>query len=127
MLQRVAACCSVLQCDFFKSTHYLWVYAACCSALQCVAVCYCVLQFNDARLTFDVCASSINLCSVLQSVAACCSVLQCVAECCSVLSKSRALSIGVCSVLQCVAVLLKTLAARYLRGLGVVCWCSVLV
>ena len=58
MLQRVAACCSVLQC-----------VAVCCSLLQCVAVCCNVLQ------RVAVC------CNVLQCVAMCCNVLQCVAVC----------------------------------------------
>ena len=87
--QRIAVCCSVLQC-----------VAVCCSALQCVAVCCSVLQslknvfardmrfamqmeiFISARpppwliFTFD---------DMLQWVAMCCGVLQCVAVRCSVM------------------------------------------
>jgi len=73
-LQRVAVCCSVLQCvvnlvclQCTSSPTFLTqvcVYvAACCSVLQYVAVC----------------------CSVVKIVCVCCSVLQCVAVCCSVL------------------------------------------
>ena len=53
MLQSVAECCSVLQCD-----------AVCCSVLQCVAVCCSVLQCGA------VC------CSVVQCGAVWCSVVQ---------------------------------------------------
>jgi len=74
VLQRVAACCSVLQSNgsLYRHTHWGVCFgfsaqpfvnvAVCCSVLQCVAVC----------------------CSVLQCAAVCCSVLQCVAVCCSV-------------------------------------------
>ena len=43
VLQRVAACCSVLQCDVVCCSVFQRV-AACCSVLQCVAVCCSVLQ-----------------------------------------------------------------------------------
>ena len=56
LLQRVVACCSVLQCG-----------EVCCSVLQCGEVCCSVLQ------CVAVC------CSVLQCVAVCCSASQCVA------------------------------------------------
>ena len=90
MLQRVAACCSVLQRFAVCSKIYVnptlngfWLtslmrfvlhcVAACCSVLQCVAVYrnvfWCILVF----------------CSVLQCVSVCCSVFQCVAVCFSVL------------------------------------------
>ena len=59
-MQRVAVCCSVLQC-----------VAVCCSVLQYVTVCDSVFGSK--------------LCSVLQCVAVCCSVLRCVAVCCGVL------------------------------------------
>jgi len=72
VLQRVAVCCSVLQCVamlYFSAIQCeedihstLFVTLVCCSVLQCVAVC----------------------CSVLQCVAVCCSALQCVAVRCSV-------------------------------------------
>jgi len=68
VLQRVAVCCSMLQCVelvIHDDTHYAFYIAFCvsCSMLQCVAVC----------------------CSVLQCVAVCCSALQCVAVRCSAL------------------------------------------
>jgi len=71
VLQRVAACCSLVQCvkksiesegldeeDCRKRRCMLQCVAVCCSVLQCVAVC----------------------CSVLQCAAVCCSALQCVEE-----------------------------------------------
>ena len=71
VLQRVAVCCSVLQC----SPRMICARSATCfrrSMLQCVAVCCSVLQ----------CVAV--LCNVLQCVAVCCSVLQCVAACYSI-------------------------------------------
>ena len=65
VLQRVAACCSVLQrvaviyVCFTCRGEDKWV-SSICNVLQCVAVC----------------------CNVLQCVAVCCSVLQCVAVRC---------------------------------------------
>ena len=57
VLQRVAACCRVLQCCCVLTvTRLLMPLCLHCSILHCVAVC----------------------CSVLQCVAVCCSVLQCV-------------------------------------------------
>jgi len=80
VLQRVAVCCSVLQCVLQpvpektrdSCCSVLPRVAACCSVLQCVAVRYTARSREDSRL-------------VLQCVAVCCSVLQCVAVCCSVL------------------------------------------
>jgi len=66
-LQRVAVCCSVLQCA-----------AVCHSMFQCVSVCSSPVPLAPPPL---MCAR----CSMLQCVAVCCSVLQCVAVCCSVL------------------------------------------
>ena len=69
VLQRLAVCCSVLNCvvkleyDPFPSYIYKVCVAVRCNVLQCVAVC----------------------CNMLQDVAVCCSVLQCVAVCRSVL------------------------------------------
>jgi len=97
VLQRVAACCSVLQiCDgfplldslqiFVAKTHrmphlcVLLCFAGCCTVLQCIAVCCSVLQCKrPTGCLIFVC------CSVLQNVAVCRSVLQCVAVCCSML------------------------------------------
>jgi len=43
VLQCVAACCSVLQCEFMQifgfTVSVLQRVAVCCSVLQCVAVC----------------------------------------------------------------------------------------
>ena len=65
VLQRVAACCSMLQCV----TVVLLCAAACCSVLQYAAVCHsCVAVW----------------CSVLQCAPVCCSMLTCVAGCCGV-------------------------------------------
>jgi len=110
VLQRVAACCSVLQCDaaccsVFHSVAVRYerdvsvssiTWCACCSVMHSVAECCSVLQYRidvagGVHIHYMVCLR----CGVLQRVAVRCSVLQCVAEC--------------CSVLQCVAV-----------------WCSVL-
>jgi len=93
MLQCIAVCCSVLQCDLLRSPlnnvpgfKSLQCVAVCCSVLQCVAVC----------------------CRVLQCDAVCCSVLQCVAVCCSVISwdplRITFLVQNRCSMSQCVAV-----------------------
>ena len=65
MLQRVAVCCSVLQC---VARSAVWDTAMCCSVLQCVAVCCSVLL----DLLYE----------TLQCVPACSIVLQCVAVCC---------------------------------------------
>ena len=106
--QRVAVCCSALQC-----------VAVCCSALQCIAV-YCLLQCVTVRCSALQYKKGtrrlIFLCSPLGSplVAVCYSVLQCVAVRCSkrevpVDSSScvhRLLQCvtACCSALQCVVV-----------------------
>jgi len=91
VLQRVAACCSVLQCvavccSSTYSRERELTFGECCSVLQCVAVCCSVLQ------CVAVC------CSVLQCAAVCCSVLQCAAVCCSVLQR-----VAVCYSVLCTA------------------------
>ena len=73
-MQRVAVCCSVLQC-----------FVVCCSVMQCLAVWCRVLQCVAA------------CCSAMQRVAVCCSVLQCVAVWCSVL-QSVAECFSVCAI-----------------------------
>ena len=78
VLQRVAACGSVLQRVAVRNDiriHGSIPIIRDMTHLQCVAVC----------------------CSVLQRIAVCCSVLQCVAVCCSVLQRVAVC----CSVLQC--------------------------
>jgi len=68
VLQRVRACCSVLQSNRAAELAFgSPCVAVCCSLLQCARVCYLV---QVARLL---------CCSVLQCVAVCCSVLQCAA------------------------------------------------
>ena len=79
VLQSITVCCSLLQCfDEWARQHLIrkqgdllgLFVAECCSVLQCGAVCC------------SVCAA---VCRVLQCVAECCSVLQCVTVRCSVL------------------------------------------
>jgi len=79
VLQRVAACCSVLQCVAVNSCddhldvgvhkyYMLFVLqrvAACCSVLQCVAV-------NSCDDDLDVGVHNVTWC-LLQCVAVCCS------------------------------------------------------
>jgi len=77
-LQRVAACCSVLQCSLGVIIVMSHSYS---SVLLCVAVCCSVLQCSLGVILII----SHSYSSVLQCVAVCCSVLQCVAVCCSVL------------------------------------------
>ena len=81
MLQRVAACGSLVQCvvvcrecnegGFWQEGDRTFCGAACCSMLQYVAVC----------------------CSMLQYVAVCCSVLQCAAVCCRLKRVQRKLNL----------------------------------
>ena len=68
VLQRVAVCCSSLQCTVCYSV--LQRVAACCSVLQCVAVC---CRGATGRMFQFVTES----CSVKQCDAVCCSVMQC--------------------------------------------------
>jgi len=79
VLQRVAACCSVLQCALTycrQEQRQLVRIAVCCSVLQCVAVCYSVLQ------RVAVCTDTLQ--TRAKTTRPCCSELQCVAVCCSV-------------------------------------------
>ena len=77
MLQRVAVCCSVLQCVVACGivSHcalcgcLVWIKVACFSALQCGGVRCSAVQ-----------------CSAMQCVAVGCSAVQCVAVCCTVCS-----------------------------------------
>jgi len=73
VMQRVAVCCSVLQCIAFEKTPGISIVcvgtAECCRVLPCVAV-YC-------RVFPGICSGNTVCCSVLQCVAVCCSVLQC--------------------------------------------------
>ena len=107
LLQFLAVCCSVAQCN-----------TVCSSMLQCVAVCSSVLQWSTDAFAIAivhqcvaVCCSVLqcsrvcplrrfHCCSVSQCVAVCHSVLQCVAVYCSVW---QCVAVR-CSALQCVAV-----------------------
>jgi len=80
----------------FAGGHVLQRVAACCSVLQCVAVGLSWLK----TLILIRCLQVGVCCSVLQHVAACCSVWQRVAACSSVLQRVAVC----CNVLQCVAV-----------------------
>jgi len=87
VLQRVAACCSVLQCVAVGVV----VCVAVCIAV-CVAVC-CSCSLCPRR----------GALAALQCVAACCSVLQHVAVCCSVLQCVAVFVAVLLATLQCVA------------------------
>jgi len=116
VLQRVAACCSVLQgvvvcwvcCSVLQCWRRRWLMshleysrgavccvAACCSVLLCVAECYgvlrCVAVCCSVLQCVDValgwCYIWVYFWGAVCCVAACCSVLQCVAVCCSVLQR----------------------------------------
>jgi len=86
MLQCVAVCCSVLQCDHCVGSRLL---PSCCvpGGLQCVAVCCCsvlqcvaVLDHDFGQIiAFLVCCS---VCIMLQYVGMRCFVLQCIGVCC---------------------------------------------
>jgi len=82
VLQRVAVCCSVLQCGALWGS-VLQRVAVCCNVLQHVAACFSGEVLGGLIYLHD---KGIIHRSVLQRVAACCSVFLC------------------CSVLQCVAV-----------------------
>jgi len=91
VLQCVAACCSVLQCDA------VWD-----SVLRCVVMRIAHLSDGTVDVTMrdeDIQGKTYSIhISALQYIPVCCSVLQCVAVCCSVLQ-----CVAVCcSVLQCV-------------------------
>jgi len=69
--QRVAVCCTALQC-----------VAVCCSVLKCVAACVCVctyVRYPHIHLLLSSVISE-QYCEYV-AVAVCCSVLQCVAAC----------------------------------------------
>jgi len=114
VLQRVAACCSVLQ--YLRAGLAIIVHldvlhcmccsyvAVCCSALQCAAVCCSVLQCS--AVCCSMCALNVpslcvqidvlnghllQLCCscvvvMFQCVPVCSSVCQCVPVCCSVIA-----------------------------------------
>jgi len=71
VLQRVAVCCSVLQC--------MQPVALCCSKLQLEGSTLCVLMNTRATMCAELTAEGAAAATVFESV------LQRVAECCSVL------------------------------------------
>jgi len=93
--QRVAVCCSALQC-----------VAVCCSVLQWVAVCKIVLQCAAVG------------CRVLQCVAVCYNALQCVVKLHYFLFEKH---FPGANVLQCVAVWCTVLHLQKTRRHGHVC------
>ena len=94
MLQRIAACCSVLQC-----------VAVCCGVLRCIP------SIGDGKQPYTYSHLKIMIrevqCIVLQSLALCCSVLHCVALCCKVLQ-----CIAVC----CSVYLALAMESSHVRG-----------
>ena len=80
MLQCVAVCCSVMQCNAERRRE-LQVAAVCCSVLQCVAVCNIALQcVATTHLVIRPTGCS-GLKSVLQSVVEHYSLVECAAVC----------------------------------------------
>jgi len=75
VLQRVAACCSVLRLDEESKIYGSFRVVGICKVLLHVAVDDIVLQ-------------CVAVSSVLQCVAVCCGVLQCVAVCCSMMQRA---------------------------------------
>jgi len=76
--------------------------AVCCSVLQCVTagrVPQSRGTFREGEIARDSQCFAVG-CSMLQCVAVCCGVLYCVAVCCTVLQRAAMC----CSVLQCDAV-----------------------
>jgi len=76
VLQRVAACCSVLQCGI-RMPSPTTIVLVMCSVLRHVVACCSVLE-RGIRMPFPT-TIVLVMCTVLQCVAVCCSVLQCVA------------------------------------------------
>ena len=79
-MQRVAVCCSVLQCVALRAgpTHLgaaTCAFQVWCSVVQCGAVCCGVLQRVAACCSVS--QRAVAYYSALQRVAVCCSVLQC--------------------------------------------------
>ena len=154
VLQRVAACGSVLQfqsmryppwrprawckyagvrVEFFISNTWRESRALCCMyvVVQCVSLGCSVYAWVAVCIVVLQCVAV--YCSVLQCVAVCCSVMQCVAVCCSVL-QCECVSLG-CSVyawvavcivvLLCVAVYCCVLQHVALRQDSCTCiWCA---
>jgi len=100
VLQRVAACCSVLQCVMQR-------------VLQCVAVCCSVLQFVAVRVS--VCVAHLQ---VRRSSWATCSVAVCVAVC---IVECLAVCVAV-YVLQCVAVCCRVCCSALQRLCLIACY-----
>jgi len=76
---RVAVCCSVLQCAVVCCSVVQYV-AVCCSVLQCVGI--------SSSVASRLSNTAIGACPCI-SVAVCCSVMQCVAVYCSIAFSSK--------------------------------------
>jgi len=108
VLQRVAACCSVLQCvavafarmvqadqpclEMPRKLFGMPVYQMCCSVLQRVAACCSVLQcvavaFARMVQAYQPCLKMPRRIFGMPMYQMCCSVLQCSAMCCSIHAK----------------------------------------
>ena len=92
VLQRVAACCSVLHTAlmlqmYFRDCHHMC--QDCCSVLQCVALrllqCVALRLLQCIALKYRPILQ--DYCSMVQCVAVCCSVAQRVAVCCRCISE----------------------------------------
>jgi len=115
VFQRVAVCCSVVQCQHLPEACHTYVGSMSymengelCHTYAFVMSHVCmrdVTRCNDTLLLSRRESTRTTCCSVLQCVAACYSVLQCVAGCVNTGFGHCRFSIAVCcSVLQCAAV-----------------------
>jgi len=93
-LQCVAVCCSVLQCNTMSGSMLQRV-AACFSVLH-TWWCALALYMYIYSQSVTVCCKDMMSCRVLQRVAACCCVLQCVAVCCTDRMDAVSLNVSFC-------------------------------
>jgi len=98
LLQRIAACCSVLQCvEVIANSKFTKVYESInyekvwCSVMQPIAACCSPLRCVELIARTPSLQKGMNLSTMKRCDAVCCSVMQCVAMCCSVLQHA-----GVC-------------------------------
>jgi len=134
VVRRVAACCSVMQCDAVGGAVGGAVcVSACCSVMQrmlqwvvwCVAACCSVMQGVAVSRGYR--KSDVVCRRVLQCVAVCCSVLQCVAVRCSELQCVLQCEVGCCSISRISKVRKRRMRCLCLRCIRVCCsvCCSV--
>ena len=117
-MQRVAACCNVLQYVALCAPQLIPVGPACCSVLEVVSELQCVAVYCSVCTSANSCRNSVSQrvavwCSVWQRVAACCNVLLYVAVCapqlipagtvCHIVLQCVAACCMCCRVLLCVA------------------------